>query len=204
MKGNRTVRHDFLDTFASNGTLILDESHNAGGGSAVVPGKMTRASYVRGLVDTAQNVFYSSATFAKRPDVMDLYSKTDMRLAVPNINQLGDVISAGGVPLQQIVSSMLAEAGQYLRRERSFDGVEYATPSVQVDKKAAEQVSAAMRAILDFSNSVQDDIKAIGQQLAAAGQSMSTDGSTGGAGANSTQFSSVMHNLCLLYTSRCV
>ena len=122
---------------------------------------------------------------------MDLYSKTDMRLAVPNINQLGDVISAGGVPLQQIVSSMLAESGQYLRRERSFDGVEYATPSVQVDKKAAEQVSAAMRAILDFSNSVQDDIKAIGQQLAAAGQSMSTDGSTGGAGANSTQFSSV-------------
>ena len=119
---------------------------------------MNRASYVRNLVNTAQGVFYSSATFAKRPDVMDLYSKTDMRLAVPNILQLGDVISAGGVPLQQIVSSMLAEAGQYLRRERSFEGVEYATPAVTVDKKAAEQVSTAMRSILAFSNSVKDDI----------------------------------------------
>jgi hypothetical protein len=80
-------------------------------------------------------VFYSSATYAKRPDVMDLYAATDMAMAVDNIDDLSEAIARGGVPMQQAVASMLAKAGQYIRRERSFDGINYNTPLVAVTAK---------------------------------------------------------------------
>jgi hypothetical protein len=85
VKQDRTVRHDFLDVFAPGAILLLDESHTAGG--VKTEGKaqgLSRAQYIRDLVSQVGGVFYSSATFAKRPDVMDLYSKTDMQKAVDN------------------------------------------------------------------------------------------------------------------------
>lgn len=72
------------------------------------------------LGQSPHGAFYSSATYAKRPDVMSLYFKTDMRHAVDDIQKLSDAISEGGIPMQQIVAAMLTESGQYIRRERSF------------------------------------------------------------------------------------
>jgi predicted RNA methylase len=45
-----------------------------------------------------------------------------------NEDELAEAIEAGGVPMQQVVASMLSQAGQYIRRERSFHGVS-TTPS---------------------------------------------------------------------------
>ena len=77
------LRRDFLRSIAPNAILILDEAHEAGGSSSgwKESGPVDRAEFIRELVDLASGVFYSSATYAKRPDVMDLYARrTDLRL----------------------------------------------------------------------------------------------------------------------------
>jgi len=193
--GQRTFRHDFIDAFASNSILLLDESHNAGGSGVVDPNKFARSQYFRGLVERVDGAFYSSATFAKRPDVMDLYRRTDMALAVDNIDRLGETISAGGIPLQQVVSSMLVETGQLLRRERSFDGVQYETPTAPINQQVAENISTAMRKILAFSQSMSEVVKGIKTELQAQAASMGAQGGADLGSATSTGFASVMHNL---------
>ena len=90
IKKQETDRRRFLRQIMPNSLLILDESHNAGGqGEKLFKAKHgdapDRAEYVRGLVKGAAGVVYSSATFAKRPDVMDLYARTDMGKAVSDI-----------------------------------------------------------------------------------------------------------------------
>lgn len=205
LKGALTPRMRFLQAFAPNAVVILDEAHNAGGTDAgrsdrkrgvEVGEKIGRAGFARQLARLAKGVFYSSATYAKRPSVMDLYFKTDMSLAVEgDAQKLPAAISAGGVPLQQVVASMLSKAGQYIRRERSFDGVEYNTPSTKVDRRAAEAIASVMLAVKEFDDLKQSIVKGMDKQLKADARKVTGDRSTGGAGAESTQFSSIMHNL---------
>lgn len=197
VKGKATERQRFLTAIAPNSILILDESHNAGGqgGGAKDEEGMNRAVFVRDLVQRAQGVFYSSATYAKRPDVMDLYSKTDMALAVENAEQLAEAIQKGGIPMQQVVAAQLAEAGQYIRRERSFAGVTYDTPVVPVDKNTYNGFSSSLAAIQKFAQLVKDVADKISDQIKGDAATVSETGSTGGAGAESTNFTAVMHNL---------
>lgn len=196
--GERTIRHDFLETLAPNSIIVFDESHNAGGTDA--PGKqaasgLNRADFARLLARLSKGVMFSSATYAKRPEVMSLYASTDIHLAVSDISKLPDIINEGGVPLQQTVAAMLAEAGQYIRRERSFDGIEYNLRSVEVDKTAAEGISSVMRMIQAFDGFKNSAVGKIDKQLKREGKKVTTDGSTGAAGAKSTNFTSLMHNL---------
>lgn len=204
-KGEKTARMDFLEAMARGGLVIFDESHNAGGSTQRGRGgdeqkkanePPNRAEFARLISRAAGGVFYSSATYAKRPDVMDLYATTDMRLAVADISKLADAIQRGGVPMQQVVAAMLSESGQYIRRERSFDGVVYNASLVQVSRDTYANYSRALAEIQRFSERVIPKIvKAIDKQLKAEGKSISPDGSTGGAGAKSTNFTSIMHNL---------
>lgn len=199
IKGAQTPRQEFLRHFAEGGIVIFDESHNAGGSEKQDDRKNEepdRAAFARHIAALAHGVFYSSATYAKRPQVMDLYFTTDMRLAVGNdIKALAPAIAQGGVPLQQIVASMLTEAGQYIRRERSFDGVNYDTRIAPVDKAAAESVSAVMRAIQDFDAVKGEAAQTMKKQLKAEAAAMGFDSSTGATGVQSTNFTSIMHNL---------
>jgi hypothetical protein len=122
--GKDTDRRGLLQRLGSNAVLAFDESHEAGGQGAKArkteKGPDNRADFARDLIKKAKGVFYSSATYAKRPDVMDLYAATDMSMAVEKAEDLGEAIARGGVPMQQVVAAMLAKAGQYIRRERSF------------------------------------------------------------------------------------
>jgi len=201
LKGAMTPRMQFLAAFAPNGVTIFDESHNAGGtdvgGRAKKAdqeqGKTGRAGFARHLAKLAKAVFYSSATYAKRPSVMDLYFKTDMAMAVDNdVKKLPAAITAGGVPLQQVVASMLSDAGQYIRRERSFAGVEYNTPVVPVDRKAAEAISAVMLAVKQFDDIKQIALKGIKKELKREAGALAADQALS---PSSTNFTSVMHNL---------
>ena len=203
VKGEGTARMNMLQALGPRAMLILDESHNAGGqeessrgGGEEDGGKTGRAGFVRGMVDMAQAVVYSSATWAKRPDVMDLYSKTDMALAVEGKTKLlAGAIARGGVPLQQAVSSMLARAGQYIRREKSFDGIEYNTTPTDVDLDVAEALSAVMLSVRMFDTAKESAVKALAKTAKAEAKLVTGDGSTGTAGAKSTNFTSLMHNL---------
>jgi GGDEF domain-containing protein len=205
--GKSQARHQLLDTLAPNAIVVLDESHNAGGNDSGRKSKRQteadggtsktgRAAFVRGLVGRAKGVFYSSATYAKRPSVMDLYSKTDMSLAVDgNAEKLPAAIQAGGVPLQQVVASMLARSGQYIRRERSFAGVDYNTPVVKVDRASAEALSSMMLSIKEFDDLKKDAVANAKQEAKAEAKQLSESGATGSSGANSLNFTSLMHNL---------
>lgn len=203
VQGKSTVRQEFLRAFARDGFVIFDESHNAGGTEAndrSKEGKQGlkegRAGFARAIAGAADGVFYSSATYAKRPSVMDLYFKTDMRLAVDNITKLGAAIAAGGVPLQQAVAAMLTRAGQYIRRERSFDGINYNTVEATVDRSAAETFSTMLREINTFDRLYKAGaVKAMKDQVRGDAKKVTEDGSIGQAGVHSTNFTSIMHNL---------
>lgn len=208
VKGAETTRQKFVKQFGASNYMIFDESHNAGGagetqartkeqrkaekaGQSLVTG---RAAFVRELVTSAYGTFFSSATYAKRPDVMDLYSSTNMRLAVDKIADLGAAIKAGGVPMQQVVANMLTQDGQYIRRERTFAGVSYDTVPTTVDKQTAENMASAMRSILAFSRrkdillaQMQKEADKEGAMLQAVGGAK-----TSIEGAN---FGAIMHNL---------
>jgi hypothetical protein len=112
-------RSRFLAHIATGNDLIIDESHNAGGDSVLGANTQT-------AVDRAASVTYSSATWAKRPENMAIYSRTRLGVIArsPNFHQ---IMQKGGEPLQEIISSMLAQAGQYIRREHDYRRAEFAT-----------------------------------------------------------------------------
>ncbi len=211
VKGETTPRQAALSALAPGSIVIFDESHNAGGqgnkgderktkkqkaAEEAGTAPMNRAQFARSMAAAAHGVFFSSATYAKRPDVMDLYASTDMKLAVANIDNLATAITKGGIPMQQVVASMLTEAGQYVRRERSFDGVDYNTPTIEVDRTAYAQFAEVLRAIQQFQEQhIAEAIEAISEDVKNDAAAISHDGSIGNAGATSTNFTSVMHNL---------
>ena len=200
VKGQDTPRRKFLAQIAPQAMLVLDEAHNAGGAAKTGWEKkdapMNRADFARELAAKAKGVMFSSATYAKRPDVMDLYARTDMGKAVDDPKDLPDLIQRGGVPMQQIVASMLAQSGQYLRRERSFDGVDYQLTTVPVDEKAYKQFSSAMQAIFRFDLEVEEIRKKWGEdKLDEMGFAKSRDDGVGSGSASSISFGSLMHNI---------
>lgn len=202
LKSEETERRQFLRHFAKDAIIIFDESHNAGGSENKKPKKKDgkelppdRAQFAREISRLAHGVFYSSATYAKRPSVMDLYSKTDMHKAVESFDKLIDAFTKGGIPLQQVVAAMLAEAGQYIRRERDLSGLTYATHEIKVDKQKAEDMAAVMRRIREFDDLIEDVIEEVKDDLKDAGSTVLADGSVRTPGVNSTNFTAIMHNL---------
>lgn len=200
VKGAETWRHANLRALMPNAYLILDESHNAGGSAASEDDrweddKITRSELVREMVQSAGNVFYSSATFAKRPDVMDLYSRAGIAQAIADVTKLPELMENGGVPLQQVLSEMLAEAGLYLRRERSYDGVEFEPETAEVDLDTADKAAGVFRTINHFSDAMQEAVKEIEKDIVGSGGKLGDDTATGGKGVTSTSFSSILWNV---------
>lgn len=196
--GEDTARRQFIKTLAPNAVAIFDESHEAGGqkqGRVVKGAPANRSGFARDLVKNANGVFYSSATYAKRPDVMDLYAATDMAMAVDKIEDLAEAIQRGGVPMQQVVAAMLAEGGQYIRRERSFAGVTYDTPLVPVSREKYDSISHALDNIQKFSERVKDAADAVAESIKAEAGATAHDNATGSVGASSTNFTAIMHNV---------
>lgn len=111
------IQREALNGIADNAILILDESHTAAGADA------KRGVFLRGLLSKVKGAMYLSATFAKRPDNLGLYHLTSLGDAVENMEQLQDALSSGGLQLQTLVSAMLSEEGELIRREKSFEGI---------------------------------------------------------------------------------
>lgn len=199
VKGQDTFRRQFMMNIAPNAVFILDESHNAGGQANVrkkADAADDRAQFVRKMLQAShQGAFYSSATYAKRPDVMSLYFKTDMQYAADDMGKLAEAIERGGIPMQQAVAAELTETGQYLRRERSFEGAEVQTSTVPIDKARAEKTAEIMRAIMAFDAVKEAAVERADKEAARRGGSVGDNKSTGKGGASSTNFTAVMHNV---------
>lgn len=200
--GNKpTPRRDFLSQLAPKALFILDESHSAGGSASgdswESKGKAAPVSkFVRELLQKSLNgVFYSSATYAKSPKVMDLYMKTDMRHAMNDISDLAEAISRGGIPMQQVVASQLAEAGQYIRRERTWGGADVETQSVKTDTRRADDCADALHAIMLFDRAKQKAVEEANDAAAASGGLAFDNQGANEDAMKSTSFATVMHNL---------
>ena len=197
-------RNAIMEQVAPRAFFILDESHEAGGQAtddlnarqAKNANQWSRSDAVRTILRNAAGGMYSSATFAKRPSVMDLYFLTDMKLATDgNLEAMKAAIVHGGIPMQQVVSTMLARAGQYVRRERSFEGIDFPTRIVDVDMKKADDVSTSFRLINQFSQAKEEGVAAVQDDVLASGGTITADSSTGRYGVDSFNFSSILWNL---------
>ncbi|MGB8697968.1 MAG: strawberry notch family protein, partial [Thermosynechococcaceae cyanobacterium] len=199
MKGEDTDRRELLRVIAPMSILVLDESHNAGGTAKPYQdkaGALDRADFVRELVKRSSGVVYSSATYAKNPHVMTLYSaRTGMRHAVEREENLVGLIQEGGVPLQQMLASKLTEAGQYIRRERSYTGIEFGAKVLPVNREAAENIAKTMSLIMEFDQAKQESLREKDAEIKSEAKRVMQDASIGKPGASSTNFTALMHNV---------
>lgn len=187
------VQRGALASLAPRAVFILDESHNAGGES-------NTGEFVRGLLEPAKGVTYLSATYAKRPDNMPLYFKTDVGDALGDTDSLMTAMAAGGLPLQTVISANLVKAGQMFRRERSYDGVQITAAVDTANRAAHEKLSdtttEALRAIVAADRAFHGSyVKELDKKLRAEGaRALDNAGNQASAGVQHTEFSSVVHN----------
>ena len=110
-------KKEFLHTISPNSILVFDESHNAA--SANLNSNILKTALP--MVEASQAVLFSSATYAKRPSVFNLYVvKTALRTAVPSLESITDALKVGGENVSEYIASGLVKEGQMIRRERSF------------------------------------------------------------------------------------
>lgn len=183
--------------------FILDESHSAGGDSSgsftkLKEDEQSTAKFFRQAIQAASDngAIFASATYAKNPAVMSLYSPTNLSLAVDDINKLGENIEKGGVPLQQVVANQLTADGQYIRRERSFAGVEFGPVEMTTNREHAVTTS---RLISDMAGFDREFMAPAREQAMSEYMSQGFlqvgDRSVGVEAASSADFASTVHNL---------
>ncbi|SDM67711.1 P-loop containing NTP hydrolase pore-1 [Catalinimonas alkaloidigena] len=196
MSNAETDKKAFVRRFAQNAIMILDESHNAGGPTSNI------GLYLQALCESSQATIYLSATYAKSPKNMVLYAmKTAMQEANLSHEDLVKAIENGGPVLQEVVSSMLVEGGQMIRRERSFKGIkiEYKV----LEKQALEHrtkfdtVVSIIRQIIDFQNRwIRPAVKKMDKQVKdEGGEGANVTSGTSAAGVDNVPFVSKVFNV---------
>ena len=197
VKGRETDRRCFLEAIAPDSLLILDEAHEGGGSNQqkAAGAAPDRAQFLRQMVAAADGVFFSSATATKRPDVMDLYAARMNIAEVTSVVGLQATLEDGGTPLQQVATAMMAEDGQYIRRERTFAGVDVGSVVVPTNHADADQLSSIMRAVVVFDNAKKVAVHNLNKEARSFAKGVGGDNSIGEAGAKSTNFTSIMWNV---------
>lgn len=147
---NKSKKAAWLPSVSAGALLMIDESHNAAGDS-------NTADNISLAVQTSGATIYSSATFAKGASNMRAYAKVFPESV--SVEGLAATLVAGGEPLQEILSSMLAEDGVLIRREHDLSKLEFETVVTEATRERDEQwadlLSAALREMAYFSGDVQ-------------------------------------------------
>lgn len=156
-------RFAMLRALAPRAIFILDESHLAAGPTSEVNLSLST------ILPQARGIYYSSATYAKRPDNLGIYALgTLMSRTGLNHQQMTEALHKGGVPLQQALTSMLAESGELIRAQQDWKGVEMTFESTATDPAAvAREVEAA-----DTYTSFIRDLITLNKQINAVGAAL--------------------------------
>ena len=189
------ARRDAIEKIISNGYLILDESHTAGGQS-------NQGNYFQHIIQKAKNVTFFSATFAKRPDNMPIYAlRTAMNQGGLKASELIDAVKRGGATLQEIMSQTLTQCGQMIRRERDMTGVTIDWKPIDDPAVVAEQREQYDKTIELFNDIINFQkayvipyIEERNEELAAIQASMGLKRGTKALGIASTPFASKAFN----------
>ena len=193
---NGQRRRDAIEKLMSNGYLILDESHTAGGDSG-------RGNYFQHIIQKAKNVTFFSATFAKRPDNMPIYAlRTAMNQGGMKSSDLIDAVRRGGATLQEIMSQTLTQCGQMIRRERDMTGVTIDWRAIDEPERVAEQreqydnIIGLFNDIINFQKTyVKEYIDAQNEELARVQSSMGIKRGTASLGIKNVPFASKAFNI---------
>lgn len=194
---NGQAKRDALEKLSGNSYVIMDESHNAGGEGSNV------SNYLQYITTKAKGLTFLSATFAKRPGNMPIYSlKTAISKAGVKVEELIDAVKRGGATFQEIMSKALTEAGQMIRRERDMTGVTIDWRGIEdeaVVQKQREQydtVIGLFNDIIQFQRAYVDPI-VNGMNDAAAEEQGEVDHTPGtrDMGINNTPFASRTYNM---------
>ncbi|WP_199902524.1 strawberry notch family protein, partial [Azospirillum sp. B4] len=192
--GRDTLRRSAMRSVAPDAFIHLSESHEAAGTADKQqrgPAKgdqPDRAAFIRTLVSRAGQASFDSATYAKRAGVLDLYARTALGKVPGGL----EALAHGGVPLQQAAAALLAEGGEYLRLERSFDGVKFRSTEVPVDDMLAAQLSECMAAIAEFDREKGHAVDRVERRLRATARAMGKDSALD---CGSINFTALMHNV---------
>jgi hypothetical protein len=139
-KDGINVKQFFLESISSNALIVFDESHNAA--SANENSRIMKMALP--LVENCKSILFSSATYAKTPDVFGLYVvRTALRSAVPSLSAITDALKIGGENVSEFIASGLVYEGQMIRRERSYGDCKKVTEYVGTtrDIKTGEVLS---------------------------------------------------------------
>lgn len=187
-------RQAVIQALAPRAVFILDEAHKGAGSSGV-------GQFIRAVLESSRRALYLSATYAKRPDNMPLYFLTDMSKAAETMDELISAVSAGGVPLMEIVSNQLAAAGQFIRRELSWEGISLPTwyedrPEVnERNAKISDKVTEALRAIVDADRLFHEiALPGIIKDIQGAGGNAASAGNKADKSVTHVNFTAVTHN----------
>lgn len=134
---------------AAGALLILDESHNAAGES-------NTAVNVADAVEAAWACGYSSATFAKDAKNMAAYQKAFP--AGMTANNIAETLAAGGEPLQEVLSAMLAEDGALVRREHDLSKLAFRTVVDELRRERNEALADQLSSILEIMAAMSGDV----------------------------------------------
>jgi hypothetical protein len=158
-----SVKRKLFRAIAPNSIFILDEAHKAAGerekrhkvkGDTLI--KPTGAGHFFNTLEYTQGVVYLSATHAKRADNLPIYYKTALSDAADSIDDLATAAERGGIPLQTIISNLLSQNGQLIRRERSFEGISFKKrDDIENAKKHIElsdKITSCLRAIIEANS----------------------------------------------------
>lgn len=182
--GNEQQRHLVNLVNRNDVLLVMDEAHNASGSES------NTGLFFQSLIQSERlkGAVFLSATYAKRPDNMVLFSLRNKLGKVFSREQIVRVIKDGGLALQQVISRGLAEAGQLIRRERDFSGVKMnmgnpiKTPADV--KRQYDEVAGVMSEFVNLSDVLEETFKSEGKK---AGRKVDSSMKV-------NHFSSVVHN----------
>ena len=120
-----TTRLDFLKSLCGRHRVlfIFDEAHRASSVTAGKPTAITRSINELLDVSPATQCVFLSATFAKRPECLVTFKRRTVLRSLASGDTLQTAFGNGGVPMQEYVASMLAGAGQMVRREHCNDNL---------------------------------------------------------------------------------
>jgi hypothetical protein len=145
-------RVEWLTRIARDALVIVDESHLSAGVDSLC------GANLRAISEAARHTLYSSATSAKEAKNLSLYSGTDLSL-LGGAGRIEEILKKGGSAAMEAVPMMLAQEGQYIRREHDLSNAEYRAPEVPeqyvpVIRANMDALSGALRALMDLQHVV--------------------------------------------------
>lgn len=147
---SKSKKSDWIAKAVEGALVILDESHVAAGDGNI-------ASNIAQAVANAGACLYSSATYAKGAKNMACYAKAFP--ASVSVGDLTETLIAGGEPLQEVLSSMLAADGRFIRREHDLSRLTFRVHVDEANRKRNEEASDQLAEILSAMSALSGDVE---------------------------------------------